>query len=111
MVQGLVQDGELTVVRIEQPGDGRQQRRLSTAARSDEKRHLSQRDVQIDATEDERLRLALAELFAEAPTVHGDKTVRRRTVAGPAYRPQWRHAARVTPEDGAQERKPPAGAS
>src|SRR5262249_1034230 len=50
-------------------------------------------------------------LFAEAATVHGDVTVHRRTVACPDRRPQWRQAARVTPEDRAKERKPPAGAS
>src|SRR5215831_12648696 len=106
-VQRLAQNVELTIVGVEQPSDDRQERGLPATARSDQVSHLTKRNVEVDATEHERLRPAIAELLANVSTVHGYMAIRRRGVAAPNRRLQAQGAG--TPyEQGGQEPKLPA---
>src|SRR5262249_39576322 len=105
-VQGLAQNVELTLVGVEQPGDDRQERGLPAAARGNQVRHLAKRNVEVDPTEHERLRPAIAELLANASTVHSDVAIRR-GVAAPDRR--LRAQVATTPrQQGAQDPKLPS---
>src|SRR5262249_14070122 len=106
-VQRFAQDVEFPIGGVEQSRDDRQERSLPAAARSDQVSHLTNRNVECDATEHERLRPAIAELLANVSTVHGYMAIRRRGVAAPDRR--LRAQVVGTPrEQGGQEPKLPA---
>ena len=59
--EAFAEHGDISRCRVEQAGDHGDQRRLAATGRTDEQRHFTKADIEIDAAQNLHLRFALTE--------------------------------------------------